>query len=182
MKHLSSVIYLAVGVILPLVYLSIVDKINSREIFLLGVIFISCVSIGIWFIFANKTNNKSIVSDKRVISSSHEQIKPSPIRSPAERIKDRVAIKKVVLIGESKTTSSVRTTEKIKVTNPPEAPKPEVEALMEDIKNLIKLESWLMALQKANELIHYYPDSPEADKIRGSINSLVQKVRDNRQR
>ena len=55
--------------------------------------------------------------------------------------------------------------------------KPDINTLMEDIKNFIKLESWLMALQKANELIHYYPDSPETEKVRGNINFLIQKVK-----
>ncbi|MFH1231896.1 MAG: hypothetical protein V1709_10420 [Planctomycetota bacterium] len=183
MKYFFSISYLTVGIILPLVYLSIVEtnKINSREILLLILIFIFCTVAGIWFAFTNKTKSKLMVSEssKRLIK---EEVNPSPIRPASERIKDRTAIKKVVSIGEPKTTSPVRTAEKIKVTNQPEASKSEVQALMEDIKNLIKLESWLMALQKANELIHYYPDTPEADKIRGNINSLVKKVQENRLR
>jgi hypothetical protein len=124
---------------------------------------------------------------KRTVSK--EQAKPSPIRPTAERIKDRTSIKKT-FPGESQPAPFVKSPEKDsykpteprEVTKPPEPPRPDMKSLIEDIKNLIKLESWLMALQKANELIHYYPDSPETDKIRGSISFLVKKVQETKQR
>jgi hypothetical protein len=186
MKYLSPVIYLVIGIILPLVYISTVDKVNSREIFLLVIIFITCAGTGIWFIFRNRAIDRLAVSNTSNQRSGNrifpDHAGSSPIRSVSERIKDHSSMGRVASIEEPKTASPVRVIEKRTVTNPPQAPRPEIPVLMEDIKNLIKLESWLMALQKANELIHYYPDAPEADKIRGNINVLVKKVQESRQR
>lgn len=60
------------------------------------------------------------------------------------------------------------------------ADRPDINKLMEDLKNYIKLESWSLALQKANEIIHYYPDAPETETVRDNLSFLSQKVRENR--
>ena len=56
---------------------------------------------------------------------------------------------------------------------------PDIDKLMDDFKNYIKLEAWSMALSKANEILHYYPDRPEAEKIRSNLSFLTKKVKPN---
>ncbi|MEK7448722.1 MAG: hypothetical protein AAB019_04475 [Planctomycetota bacterium] len=52
--------------------------------------------------------------------------------------------------------------------------------MVTDLKNYIKLESWTLALQKANELVHYYPETEEAERVRSNLGFLTQKVKENR--
>jgi len=55
--------------------------------------------------------------------------------------------------------------------------KPDFNILMEDFKNYIKLEAWGMALAKANEVLHYYPDKPETAKVRANLSFLTQQIK-----
>jgi hypothetical protein len=55
--------------------------------------------------------------------------------------------------------------------------KPDFNTLMEDFKNYVKLEAWGMALAKANEILHYYPDKPETAKVRANLSFLTQQIK-----
>lgn len=167
MKYFIATLYLIVGIVLPVVYVNITEagNIQTREWILILALFVFCTAAGVIWMFSNKANSEEEPAPKP---------KPSPFRSAPQR--------KVTQPAQAKPSPAPAPTYQRPratgtITYPPPMDKPEIKALMEDVKNFIKLESWLMALQKANEIIHYYPDSPEADKVRGNINFLIQKVK-----
>ncbi len=167
MKYFIATLYLIVGIVLPVVYVNITEagNIQTREWILILALFVFCTAAGVIWMFSNKANSEEEPAPKP---------KPSPFRSAPQRKVTQPAQAKPYP-APALTYQRPRATGTI--TYPPPMDKPEIKALMEDVKNFIKLESWLMALQKANEIIHYYPDSPEADKVRGNINFLIQKVK-----
>lgn len=179
MKYFVATLYLAAGIILPVFYVNIVETSNilTREWILILALFIFCSIAGINWLFSNKANNSEEPASKPQTSPFATR-GPSGLKTTVQRKMPQPAVQaKVVtapryiepLVQKPRPTSTT--------TYPPPMEKPDIKTLMEDIKNFIKLESWLMALQKANEMIHYYPDSPEADKVRGNINFLIQKVK-----
>lgn len=172
MKYLLATLYLIAGIVLPVVYINIAEtgNIHSREWILILALFVFCTAAGTnWLFGSNKAKTDEAPATKS---------KPSPFKTPAQRkIPQPVASQGMVVTAPRYIEPPVQKPRGHgSITYPPRE-KPEIKALMEDVKNFIKLESWLMALQKANEIIHYYPDSPEADKVRGNINFLIQKVK-----
>ncbi|HLD36617.1 MAG TPA: hypothetical protein VJC37_07825 [Planctomycetota bacterium] len=184
MKYLVATLYLAAGIVLPMFYVNVVETSNilAREWILILALFVFCTIAGINLLFSiNKVTTEE---------DSQPKSKPSPFKTPAQRKIPRPPAR-LNDIGRSSGASDgpvvtapryiEPTITKTRATGatsyPPAMEKPDINTLMEDIKNFIKLESWLMALQKANELIHYYPDSPETEKVRGNINFLIQKVK-----
>lgn len=171
MKYFIATAYLSAGVILPVIYINAVETPNlfGREWLLLLTLFIFCGISGAHRLFSNK------------ITRVEEQTASGPPPTPKKLIQRRTiqpsVQPKVVTAANSQEQTTAQKTRKTTGTTYPPSNKPELAPLMEDVKNFIKLESWLMALQKANEIIHFYPDSPEADKIRENINFLIQKVR-----
>lgn len=178
MKYLIATLYLAVGIVLPVVYVNVVETnhILTREWILILALFIFCSIAGINWLFSNKENKAEENAPKPKLSPFATR-GPSGFKTPAQRkIPQPVAQAKVVTAPRYQEQPIQKHKEPVTTTYPP-TEKPDIKTLLEDVKNYIKLESWLMALQKANELIHFYPDSPDADKIRGNINFLIQKVK-----
>ena len=173
MKYFAATLYLAAGIVLPVVYVNVAETNNilTREWILILALFIFCSIAGVNWLFANKADKTEETAPKP---------RPSPFKTPAQRrIPQPPAQAKVVTTPRYIEPPVQKPREHGSITYPPRE-KPEITALMEDVKNFIKLESWLMAMQKANEIIHFYPDSPEADKVRGNINFLIQKVKENK--
>ncbi|MBI5779261.1 MAG: hypothetical protein HZA49_07385 [Planctomycetes bacterium] len=182
MKYFLATLYLIAGIVLPFVYINVVETTNiaRREWILLVALFIFCGMAGINLLFANKANKAEEPAQKP---------KPSPFKTPAQRKIPQPMASQGMVVTAPRSVSGVPMTSGRYQEPPAQKPrehgsityptreKPDLKALMEDVKNFIKLESWLMALQKANEIIHFYPDSPEADKVRGNINFLIQKVK-----
>jgi len=174
MKYLLATLYLIAGIVLPVVYVNITEagNIQSREWILILALFVSCTTAGLMWLFGN---NKATSEEKEA-----PKPRPSPFKTAAQRkIPQPPAQAKVVTAPIYHEPVAQKPREHGSITYPPRE-KPDLKALMEDVKNFIKLESWLMAMQKANEIIHFYPDSPEADKVRGNINFLIQKVKENK--
>ena len=173
MKYLLATLYLAVGIVLPVVYVNVVEtgNIARREWILLVALFIFCSIAGVNWLFSNKVNKTEENAPKP---------KPYPFKIPAQRKMPQTIVQPKVVTAPRYIEPPVQKPREPVATTYPPTEKPDIKTLLEDVKNYIKLESWLMALQKANELIHYYPDSPEADKVRGNINFLIQKVKENK--
>ena len=172
MKYFSATLYLAAGIILPVVYFNVVgtNNILTREWILILTLFVFCSITGVNLLF----------SINRVPTEEESQPKPksSPFKTPVQRKIIRPSADGPVVTAPRYIEPTVQKNRTAGTTTyPPPMEKPDLKALMEDVKNFIKLESWLMALQKANEMINFHPDSPEADKVRGNINFLIQKVK-----
>lgn len=173
MKYLLATLYLIAGIVLPVIYVNITEagNIQTREWILILALFVFCTAAGVMWMFSNKSDKTEEPAPKS---------KPSPFKTAAQRKTPQPpAQAKVVTAPIYHEPVAQKPREHGSITYPPRE-KPDLKALMEDVKNFIKLESWLMAMQKANEIIHFYPDSPEADKVRGNINFLIQKVKENK--
>ena len=177
MKYFIPIFYLAVGIIMPIAYVNImeINRISQREVFLLIVIFLFCTFAGLELILINRKGKK--------VEVVPEPPKPEVAKPTAEfKKRDKPLFKRGRLAPETQNIPFAKTPGSFVLTQPPAVAKPDLEVLIEEIKNYTKLESWLMALQKTNELIHYYPDSPDAEKIRGSLGFLIQKTQESRRR
>lgn len=172
MKYFLATLYLIVGIVLPVVYVNITEagNIQTREWILILALFVFCTAAGVMWMFSN---NKVKTAEEPA-----PKPRPSPFKTPAQRKMPQPTVTQAKIVTAPRHQEPpVQKPREANVTYPPPMNKPDLKSLMEDVKNFIKLESWLMALQKANEIIHYYPDSPEADKVRGNINFLIQKVK-----
>jgi hypothetical protein len=175
MKYFVATLYLAVGIVLPVVYVNVVETNNilTREWILILALFVFCSIAGV--------NLLSSINNVKTEEESQPKPKPAPFKTPAQRkIPHPIPQTKVQTAPRHIEPPVQKQRATGTTTYPPPMEKPDLTALMEDVKNFIKLESWLMAMQKANEIIHFYPDSPEADKVRGNINFLIQKVKENK--
>ncbi|MEW6027710.1 MAG: hypothetical protein AB1599_10525 [Planctomycetota bacterium] len=179
MKYILATIYLLAGIVMPFLYVNLAEagNIQTREWILILALFASCTLAGLMWLFGN---NKTAAEEKespkppaRTTDVLRSGGKASPFKAQTQR--------KIVqqTVQKNAPAQAYQRPREPAVAYPTAANKPDLKILMEDVKNFIKLESWLMALQKANELIHYYPDSPEADKVRGNLNFLIQKTREN---
>jgi hypothetical protein len=168
-----ATIYLAAGVVLPVIYVNIVETNNilAREWILLLTLFVLCSITGVNWLSLKKSEATEEPAPKA---------KPALFKSQGQRKITQPAAQPRTATAPRHQEPTAQKHRAIAGTIYPPGNKPEITTLMEDVKNFIKLESWLMAMQKANEIIHFYPDSPEADKIRSNINFLIQKVKENK--
>ncbi|MDI6733535.1 MAG: hypothetical protein QME51_06195 [Planctomycetota bacterium] len=175
MKYFLATLYLIAGIILPFVYINLVHtKITTGEIILLAVLFLFCTTAGLIFLLS-RFGETPQQSGKIV---PYKQTKKPFYR---ERSEDALPEKK------SSPPPPPKKPQGFSYQKPSPMPprvniidKPDLDELMEEVKNLIKLESWQLSLEKANELIHYYPDSPAADKVRQNLSFLIQKTKGTR--
>jgi hypothetical protein len=161
----------------------------SREILLLAVLFLFCTTAGLWLMFYNvnkvqrvkqgdKTTPKPSLRDVRTMGKEIIQAKKVPSRFISEADATKSEFPPIKTLAKPQSFPTPQSYEIVETTA--QTSKPDMTSLMEEVKNYIKLESWLMALQKANELLHFYPDTPEADKIRSNLSFLIQKVQESK--
>ena len=196
---LSGVFYILLGIAVPVLLIKLTNPavLNPKEWVLGGVISLISLSAGLFFfILAGMLTSIKEIRKKLWLSppakpsekAAQPQAQNVPLSGhrprratlPGQRFKTRMSPKQKVARAPrpapapNPARSATRPAQPAQPTGGPD-----FDRLVTDLKNFIKLENWSLALQKANALLHYYPDSPEADRVRDNLNFLTQKVKEN---
>ena len=151
----AGITFIALAILTPLLYLRVSDfrTFHTREGVVLVIAFAGCLVAGISLLrtqSASQLPKNNITNPAPVNHTRPKQVHHLRPRSENEIIPSQLST----------------------------SPKPDLNKVVEDLKNYLKLEAWALALQKANEIIHYYPGTPEAEKVRSNLSFLTQKVKE----